>query len=117
MNDVRQKLGLPSGRNGRTEVTRYEIRRDPKQQEQRRRKEGHDDLISRLRMHSQITVTFLSGEIRTGLLQESDRFTITIRIPREGCKMSSAADDPERIELVYKHAIESFYLTKLNIDE
>lgn len=109
MNEVRTKLGLPN--KGRVEVHQYEARSAGKPA---KKKEGHDDLISRLRMRSTISIITLNGDVIHGLLQESDRFTITVRIPKPGLPMQSAFDDPQKILLVYKHAIETFFLTKLD---
>ena len=108
---VRQQLRLPS--KGRVEVPKYTMNRVATPQ---KKKEGHDDLISRLRMRATITITTLDGAQIHGLLQESDRFTITVRMPELDSPVESAIESPERILLVYKHAIESFYLTKLNLD-
>lgn len=71
------------------------------------RKEGHDQLIHILANGRSPAIAHLamasSGEVLTGVLKESDRFTITILTERA-----------PKGESVFKHSIESFWFTHGN---
>lgn len=64
------------------------------------RKEGHDALIDALRnKNTWITIVATSGDVFTGRLNQSDRFTISFTV--EGSLVPT---------IMFKHAIESFQL-------
>ena len=95
---IREELGLPATGSVRAYSPRREQR--PRTQPAGARKEGHDALIDMLRHKNvRIKIVSLSGELFTGRLSQSDRFTI-----------SYYPDGSTTPTIFFKHAIESFSL-------
>jgi len=101
--EVSKTLGLPQRGTARVLARQREIHKPVKAA---RRKEGHDALIEALSQRAMIVINLLNGALVCGLLKESDRFTITV------IENYDTANPQQRI--IFKHAIESFTLKKLN---
>ncbi len=88
------------------------------QQRRRGKKEGHDELIAKLTPPgTTIRLMMMSGLVMVGELGGSDRFTISLKeaivldIDDAGRAVGQKLTDVDSpVQIVYKHAIESFSL-------
>ena len=107
-NDLRSALGADE--RGRVKATDYKT---VKVRKSRPKKEGHDELIARLApVGTEISIMLMSGDVVTGRLHGSDRFTISVSDAGEDNPVEFQTSDDSPVVIFYKHAIEGF---KLNV--
>ena len=105
-NDLREALGADN--RGRVQAVERKTIRAKKP---RQKKEGHDELIARLApVGTEVTIFLMSGDVVTGRLHSSDRFTISVCEADPNNPEEFQTDEDSPVLIFYKHSIEAFKL-------